>query len=405
MLMRLVRCRRLSLEGITLRNAGAWCAHFLRCAHVRIHGITIFNRAKYNNDGIDLMGTENVTISDCILLCEDDAICLQDMFDDAPVRNVVITNCVMSTRWAAIRSGGAHRGGIRDVAVSNCVIHDTYGCGIKLQISGNGTMENMTFSNIVMNNVSSPISLRFGNHHYNNEQRDDDVSLRRAQEHFVQQYSGNVSLTTSLREGNCFVLSGAGCRQALPGEERQCISICGIPGHPVEGVTLSDIHVTYPGGGTREEAARRDLPELEDQYPEYFMFGVLPAYGLYARHVEGLTLNNVRSNWPDRTFDPPSRAMMSSTWTSLDCGHKEPVMPSRSSACARRGMRISAARDRWGILPPLCAWREKRHETSCSPATTSTAAGRRSKRRTGRRTRPQGIATSSCRCQCGVSSR
>ena len=128
---------------------------FLALLHVRIHGVTIWNRAKYNNDGIDLMGTENVTISDCLLFCEDDAICFQDMFDDAPVRNITITNCVMSTRWAAIRSGGAHRGGIRDVAVSNCVIHDTYGCGIKLQISGNGTMENMTFSNIVMRNVSA----------------------------------------------------------------------------------------------------------------------------------------------------------------------------------------------------------------------------------------------------------
>ena len=105
MLMRLVRCRRLSLEGLTLQNAAAWCAHFLRCNDVRVHGIKIWNRAKYNNDGIDLMSTENVTISDCVLLCEDDAICLQDMSDDAPVRNVAITNCVMSTRWAAIRTG------------------------------------------------------------------------------------------------------------------------------------------------------------------------------------------------------------------------------------------------------------------------------------------------------------
>ena len=78
------------------------------------------------------------------------------MSDDRPVEDVVITNCIMSTRWAAIRSGGAHRGGIRRVAVSNCVIRDTYGCGIKLQISGNGTMEDMVFSNIVMTNVSSP---------------------------------------------------------------------------------------------------------------------------------------------------------------------------------------------------------------------------------------------------------
>jgi hypothetical protein len=79
-----------------------------------------------------------------------------------------------------------------------------------------------------------------------------------------------------------------------PGEQKQCISLCGIPGHPVEGVTLSDVHVTFPGGGTKEEGLRRDFPELEDQYPEYFMWGVLPAYGLYARHVQGLTLSNVR---------------------------------------------------------------------------------------------------------------
>ena len=98
----------------------------------------------------------------------------------------------------------------------------------------------------------------------------------------------------SLRKGIAGYYPEHVAAKPYPGEERQCISICGIPGHPVENVTLSNIHVTFPGGGTREEAARRDLPELEDVYPEYFMFGVLPAYGIYARHVQGLTLSNVR---------------------------------------------------------------------------------------------------------------
>jgi hypothetical protein len=94
------------------------------------------------------------------------------------------------------------------------------------------------------------------------------------------------------------VLDEAALRAASPtmcaGEERQCISILGIPGHPVESVTFSDVQVTFPGGGRREDAARRDLPELEDQYPEYFMWGVLPAYGLYARHARSIVLSNVR---------------------------------------------------------------------------------------------------------------
>ena len=294
MLMRVVDCRKVSLEDLTLRNAGAWCAHFVRSSNVHIHGITIFNRANYNNDGIDLMNTENVLISDCTLLCEDDAICLQNMSDEHPVRNIVITNCVMSTRWAAIRSGGAHRGGIRNVTVSNCVIHDTYGCGIKLQISGNGTMENMTFSNIVMSNVTSPISLRLGNHHYNNEKRDTSFPFGGLKNILFHNIRATVIDETSLKKAMATFYGDRGPHAPHPGEERQCISICGIPGHRIEGITLSDVHVTYPGGGTREDAARRDLPELEDQYPEYFMWGTLPAYGLYARHVKGLALSNVR---------------------------------------------------------------------------------------------------------------
>ncbi len=289
MLIRLADCTNVSIEGVTLRNAGSWCSHFVRCTDLRIRGVTIRNRCNGNNDGIDISGCENVLISDCTILAEDDGICLQNLDNSRPVKNVLITNCIISTRWAAIRSGGAHAGGIRDVTVSNCSFFDTFGCGIKLQISGAGVMENMTFSNIVMKNVSSPISLRLGRHNYG-EQIDT---------------SGPPGGMRNLMFNNirADVIDEAGLRKKIqeiyrmdphPGEERQCISIMGIPGFPVQGVALSNIQVTFPGGGTREDAAKREMPELEDVYPEYFLWGVLPAYGLYARHVEGLSLDAVR---------------------------------------------------------------------------------------------------------------
>lgn len=46
--------------------------------------------------------------------------------------------------------------------------------------------------------------------------------------------------------------------------------------------------------GTLEEAKREDIPELDYRYPEYYIFGTLPAYGLYARHVNGLVIDNVK---------------------------------------------------------------------------------------------------------------
>ena len=296
MLLRFYRCRVVNIEGVTLRSAGSWCCHFRESADVRVRGVTIHNRVNGNNDGIDLMSTERVFISDCTLLCGDDAICFQDMSDDRPVQDVMITNCLMSTRWAGIRSGGAHRGGIRRVTASNCVIRDTYGCGIKLQVSGNGSLEDMTFSNIVMTDVSSPISLRFGNCHYNNETRDAAYPFGHLRNILFQNIRASVIDEARLRQGVPEPIN--------PGEERQCISLCGIPGHPVEGVTLSNVHVTFPGGGTERDAAGRNFPELADQYPEYFMWGVLPAYGLYARHARGLTLENVRFELAARDLRP-----------------------------------------------------------------------------------------------------
>jgi len=287
MLTRCFGSRNIVFEGVTLKNAGAWCSHFRECTEVRVTGVTIVNKVCWNNDGIDLMSTSKVRISDCTIICLDDAICFQDMSNDKPVEDIVITNCIMSTRWAAIRSGGAHAGGIRNVTVSNCVIRNTYGCGIKLQISGNGMMESMAFSNIVMPDVSCPISLRFGNCHYNNESFDESYPWGGMRNIMFDNIWASIVSEEELKEAVKFP-------ELYDGEEKQCVSVCGIPGHPVEGITFSNLHFSYPGGGTTEDAANVNAPELEDLYPEYFMWGVLPAYGFYARHAKAISLNNVR---------------------------------------------------------------------------------------------------------------
>jgi len=39
--------------------------------------------------------------------------------------------------------------------------------------------------------------------------------------------------------------------------------------------------------------AKRAVPENPEKYPEHSMFGRLPAYGLYFRHVKGLRTRNL----------------------------------------------------------------------------------------------------------------
>jgi hypothetical protein len=75
-----------------------------------------------------------------------------------------------------------------------------------------------------------------------------------------------------------------------PGETRQCIVLNGVGEDYLEDISFQDVHVTYEGGGTAEEAAR----EVPNMAGEYFEIGTPPAYGIYARNVRGLSLNNIR---------------------------------------------------------------------------------------------------------------
>ena len=82
-------------------------------------------------------------------------------------------------------------------------------------------------------------------------------------------------------------------------------SITGQPGHPIENVLLSNLAFTFEGGGDRELTAK-EVPESPKKYPECTMFGELPAYGFYVRHVNGLRFSNVRL----RTAKPDLRHAM-----------------------------------------------------------------------------------------------
>ena len=64
----------------------------------------------------------------------------------------------------------------------------------------------------------------------------------------------------------------------------------------IEDISLTDVHIKYAGGGTTAQAGKRDVPKLAAEY-----FGVWdtapggpPAYGMYARNVKRLSMQNVR---------------------------------------------------------------------------------------------------------------
>jgi len=259
-----------------------WVQHYLGCKGVNIDGIRVHSLVNHNNDGIDIDSCDRVRISNCDIISGDDAIVLKSTTPLA-CRNVAVTNCLLSSRTNAFKLGTESVGGFADITFSNSVIHDTRGSGIALEEVDGGACERIGISNITMINARGGIFVRLGN---------------RARPHLAEG-PGGARGTWKMPEGvpqpevpmgsmSNILISNVQAR----GVGKIGCSITGLPGHPVRNITLDNIRIQYTGGGTSKDAAR--VPEeIPEAYPSNRMFGVLPAYGFFVRHVENVRFQNI----------------------------------------------------------------------------------------------------------------
>lgn len=280
-LVRLVRCQGVSLQGVQLRNAGAWGLNLFQCHDVAITGVTISSRGVPHNDGIDADSCDGVQVKDCDIDSGDDALCLKAT-SPLPCRNVTASGCKLKSSQGAIKLGTESIGDFQNITISDCQIHDTRNGGIKLLSVDGSHLQHVSISDITMDNVATPIFLRLG------------ARLKTFREGDTKRDVGILKDVT-IRNVKAKAASKA---QLMPPSG---VFITGIPGHPIEDVTLENIEIELAGGGTAEQGHER-LPEKEDVYPEINRFGPrLPAYGVFARHVKGLKINNflVKLDSPD----------------------------------------------------------------------------------------------------------
>ena len=81
-------------------------------------------------------------------------------------------------------------------------------------------------------------------------------------------------------------------------DPRYPILLSGIPGYRIEDITVRNFHIRFQGGLTPADArAAGEVPERENAYPEHNMFGVMPAKGIYLRHVDGIELDGIHLSY------------------------------------------------------------------------------------------------------------
>lgn len=271
-------CQDVLIEGVRLRSAGSWMQHYRNCERLTIRDVAVFNHVSYNNDGLNIDSCRDVVVSGSVVDSDDDAIVLKSL-SRKPCENIAISDCVVSSHCNSIKMGTESGGGFQDITITNCTICSPrysqviYGrqrglAGLALEIVDGGTLDRVAVSNITIKGVTTPVFMRLGDRArtYEKDQPRPPVGTFR-----------NV-IVSNIIATDC---SSVGC------------AIAGLPDHPIEDVTLSNIRLGFEGGGTTEDASR-PIPEKPDSYPESTMFGTLPSYGLFCRHVKGLRLQNIR---------------------------------------------------------------------------------------------------------------
>ncbi len=314
----LYRCNNVKVTEVTIKNSSDWVQDYKECDTLLIDRITVQSTAYWNNDGLDITDSRNVRLTHCKINATDDAICLKSENPATRCENIYIDSNVVRSSANGLKFGTASSGGFKNITVRNLVVFDTYRSAIALESVDGGVLENIDIRNVIASNTGNAIFIRRGH-------RNTSGPVGTLKNVYISNVKADIPL---LKPDQGYPIEGPP-DHLNPGFDRMPIrpshyhiyghpflpynlipsSITGIPGYPVQDITLENIEITY-GGRASKSIAHIPLddigrvPENRANYPEFSMFGELPAWGFYLRHVEGIRMKNVTLKYKEDDFRP-----------------------------------------------------------------------------------------------------
>jgi polygalacturonase len=307
----LKNCHHVVLRDFSILNGGHFALLATGVDHLAIDQL----RIDTNRDGLDLDCCRHVRIADCrVNSPNDDAIVLKTSYalgELRPCEHITITGCTVSgfdpgslldgtfrrtvTRspdrdgpTGRIKIGTESNGDFRHITIADCTFDRSR--GLALESVDGAIIEDIVATRLTLRDVSnSPIFLRLGN---------------RAR-------GPAGTCVGAIRRVQISHLTASDVDGRFP------LLLAGLPDHPLEHITISDIHVASRGGIPLAQVARQSndlvnafflraeepgvtgprvpfaVPERPAAYPEPSMFGLLPASAVYARHVHHLEIHEL----------------------------------------------------------------------------------------------------------------
>ncbi len=293
------KCEDIKIIGITLKNPGCWNQQYDHCRNLLVDGVKVDAKSYWNNDGIDVVDSQDVIIRNCFFDAADDVYCFKSHSVDGVSENILVENCVGRSSANGIKFGTYTRGIFRHFVFRNITIYDTYRSAITIASVDGSMIEDVVIDSVKSINTGNPIFIRTGIRHTHDKfepaLKDITISNLYAEVPFDKPDAG---------------YSYEGPVEDLP--RNVCPSIiAGIPEIRIENVTLKNIEIVYPGNADPEYAyagsSDEELDAIDEQktrYPEFSNWKELPAWGFYIRHADGIVLDNVKISVAGEDYRP-----------------------------------------------------------------------------------------------------
>ena len=267
-----------TIQNIYIRLSAMWTVVPMETDHLLIKNLLLNVDIDPNRDGIDLVDCHHAVVQDCTVYSDDDSFCLKTGVRRG-LDDVVIKDCFSAFTGAnSYKFGTASYGGFTNVLIQDCYAKRATYAAMVLMSRNGADVNNINFSRIEFSTCGSAFFIFLGQQPGHPDGDVDKLgTLNNA--HFT-----DIRGTTSARWGS--LITG----QVYDGDT-----------YPISNLFFTDCNITFTGGRT---SIPGNPPEWNSsQYPEANMFGDLPAWGYYLRHVDGVTFTRCTSALPSGSSD------------------------------------------------------------------------------------------------------
>ena len=297
----LKECKNIEVSNLEMNNVTDLAIYFAGCENVDVFGM----KMRVYIDGISPDNSKNVRIHDCDVEAGDDAIVFKSSYTLNRLdicKNIRVWNCRLKSRCCAVKFGTETNGGFEDIIVENIDIRETRITGLAIESVDGAILDGIMIRNVKMRNVNAPIFIHVGKRMRGPAGRAigkiKNVTLENItadgpyEEYEIVSWNYFSYKAGDIKQNPKAFGLAAGFDATKEVDDWQMTSnICGLKESPLENITLRNVHLKLDGG---VKEYNRTVPEEAQDYPEVYVYGrILPAKGIYFRHIDGLTLDNV----------------------------------------------------------------------------------------------------------------